>query len=286
MMGLLMTNRHLVALTIAGLLAASGAAAQTSGQGSGTTGNTPAPTQAPSAVVDTASSAYVLGRDDVIEVGLIGRNDFGGRARIQADGTVQLPFIGKISVADHTTSEAAEMIRTALQKGGYFADPVVSIEVVGYASRYIIVLGNFGNPGMVPINRPYRVSEILARVGGVREGGADYIQIRSADGKERKLFIRDLATGDSSQDPYVQPGDKLYAPAADLFYVYGEVKSPGAFPVATDLTVRQAIIRAGGVTENGSDKKVDVERGGKKIKLDPSAKVQAGDVIKIGERLF
>jgi polysaccharide export outer membrane protein len=232
------------------------------------------------------SGAYVLGRDDVVAVGLLGRNDFGGRVRVQADGTIQLPLVGKIVAADHTAAELSETIRKALQTGGYYADPIVDVEVVSYASRYVVVLGNVGSAGLVPINRPYRMSEILARVGGVREGAADYVIVRGADGSEKHLYVRDIAAGDSSKDPYVTPGDKIYAPNADLYYVYGQVHSPGMFPLTNDMTVRMAIAKAGGTTESGSDKSVQVTRGGKTIKLDAAAKVQAGDVLYISERLF
>ena len=275
-----------VALAV-GCLAALGAQAQTPATpatGAGQTGSVG--TGAQTGVADTTSSAYILGRDDVIEVGLIGRNDFGGRVRVQADGTIQMPFIGKIAVADRSTSEVSEIVRKALQAGGYFADPVVTVEVVGYASRYVVVLGAFGSPGLIPINRPYRLSEILARVGGVREGAADYISIRSANGQERQVTIKDIATGDATQDPYVQAGDKIYSPLAEVYYVSGKVTSPGAFAIQKDLTVRMAIAKAGGLTEDGSDKKVEVTRGGKKMKLDVSAKVEPGDVLVIGERLF
>ena len=53
------------------------------------------------------------------------------------------------------------------------------------------------------------------------------------------------------------------------------------------MTIRMAIARGGGVTENGSEKKVTLVRDGKEIKkvsLDDPVKV--GDIIKIGERLF
>ena len=78
----------------------------------------------PLAVSEEASGSYILGRDDVIQVSLLGRNDFGGRARVQADGTIQLALIGKIVAAEHTTSELAEVIRKALQRGGYYAIPI------------------------------------------------------------------------------------------------------------------------------------------------------------------
>ena len=52
------------------------------------------------------------------------------------------------------------------------------------------------------------------------------------------------------------------------------------------MTVRMAIARAGGVTEQGSDKSVQITRAGKTIKEDSSGKVLPGDVVFISERLF
>ena len=267
-----------VAVVVAGLAVTSATAQPTSA---------PAPV-APLAgpVLDGAASAYVLGRDDVLEVGLLGRNDFGGRSRVQADGTIQLPFVGKIAAADRTTAELSDLIRKALQAGGYFADPVVTVEVVGYASRYITVLGAVGSPGLVPINRPYRLSEILARVGGIRDGGADFLSVRSADGTEMKYQVRELATGEADQDPFVKPGDKIYAPVAEQFYIYGQVKGPGAYALRSNTTLRMAIAKGGGLTDSGSDKKIDVNRDGKKVKLKLDDLVQPGDVLVVGERLF
>lgn len=241
----------------------------------------------PLVVGEATSGAYVLGRDDVIRISLLGRNDFGGSARVQADGSVQLPLVGKVQAAEHTTAELAETIRKSLQTGGFYADPIVNIEVVSYASRYVTVLGAVGQAGLVPLNRPYRLSEILAKVGGVREGAADYLIVRSADGAEKRPKIRDIAAGDATQDPYVAPGDKIYAPVADVYYLYGAIHSPGVYPMTGgDITVRMALAKAGGVNENGSDKSAQVTRAGKTITLDPNAKIQSGDILFIKERLF
>lgn len=240
----------------------------------------------PIAAAEPASSAYILGRDDAVQVGILGRSDFGGRVRVQADGTIQLPFVGKIDAADKTTSELAEAIRLALQSGGYFSDPVVTVEVVGYASRYVTVLGAVGSPGLIPMNRPYRLSEIIARVGGVSPTAADYVIIRSEKGEERRLLVRDVATGGEDQDPYVVAGDKIYAPVVDTYYIYGQVNSPGVYPLLSGMTVRMAIARGGGLTASGSDKKVDANRKGEKVKVQLADPVQPGDVLFIGERLF
>lgn len=253
---------------------------------SSTGGQAVAPAVATLTAPEPASLAYVLGRDDVIEVGLLGRTDFGGRARVQADGTIQLSFIGKVPALDKTTSELSDDIRKALQTGGFFADPVVTIEVVGYASRYVTVLGSVASPGLVPINRPYRLSEILARVGGIRDGAAEYIAVRSESGAEKRFMIKDLSIGDISQDPFVSPGDKIYAPVGETFYIYGKVNAPGAFILQNGMTVRMALAKASGLAESGSDKKIDVNRSGKKLKAKLDDKVEPGDVMVVGERLF
>jgi polysaccharide export outer membrane protein len=237
-------------------------------------------------VSESASGGYILGRDDVVAITLVGRTDFNVRQRVQVDGSIQLPMIGKVEAAEHTTAQLSETIRKKLQTGGYFADPIVGVEVVSFASRYVTVLGAVSTPGLVPLNRTYRLSEILARVGGVKDSAADYVIVRPEKGPEKQYAIRDLATGDVTQDPYVAPGDKIYSPLADTFYVYGQVNSPGRYVLASDMTVRMALARAGGLTPSGSDNRVEVTRGGKKVKLELGAKLLAGDVLFVGERLF
>jgi polysaccharide biosynthesis/export protein len=44
----------------------------------------------------------------------------------------------------------------------------------------------------------------------------------------------------------VQPGDVVYVPPADVFYIAGEVRAPGQFHLRQGITLRQAISLAGG----------------------------------------
>src|SRR3546814_6571250 len=122
------------------------------------------------------------------------------------------------------------------------------------------------SPGLVPIDRAYRVSEILARVGGKQDKGAEYLMLRRQDGAEMKLNIAGLATGDNSQDPFVTAGDKIYVPDAESFFIYGQVNAPGVYPVRAGMSVRQAIARGGGLTELGTDKRVKIFRQGIEVK--------------------
>jgi polysaccharide export outer membrane protein len=250
----------------------------------------PAPVAAAPAAKPAAANAdksYILGPEDVIEIEAVGHDDFKSRVKVATDGTVQLPYLGTVVAANKTTQSLSDDVKGALEKGGFFSKVILRVEIVSYASRYVTVLGNVGTPGLVPIDRPYRLSEILARVGGVREGAADYVVLTPENGPSQHLLVKTLATGDSSQDPYVSPGEKIYAPDAEIFYISGQVKAPGAYGVATNMTLRMALSRGGGITDLGTERAVDITRGGKKLThQDLDSLIQAGDVIVVGERLF
>lgn len=235
----------------------------------------------------SVDGGYVLGPSDVIEVNLLGVPNFTTRDRISDDGTIKLPYLGAFPAANKTSGQLSDDIAHALEAGGFFNHPIVKIDVGSYASRYVTVLGNFTSPGLVPVDRAYHLSEIIARVGGVRETGADYVVLHFKRGGERRITIESLATGDTSDDPLVSPGDKIYSPQAALFYISGQVKSPGVFPMSPEMTFRMAVSRGGGVTDAGSLGSLTVTREGKKLgHVDLDSKVLPGDVIVIGERLF
>jgi polysaccharide biosynthesis/export protein len=235
----------------------------------------------------TTQTPYILGPQDVVEIEVLGQSDFKVRAPIGSDGTIKLPYIGSVTASGKTSDQLSADISQALVAGGYFAHPILSVEIVGFASRYVTVLGDVGSPGLVPIDRPYHLSEILARVGGVRADAADYVILRPQDGPEHQYLVSALITGDESQDPMVAPGDRIFSPTAQLFYISGEVKTPGAFPITTGMTLRMAIGRGGGLTDIGTDHGVKVTHSDGKIDhpgLDD--KIGPGDVIVVGERLF
>lgn len=251
----------------------------------------PALAQAPAAAPVTAATPpiadYVLGPADVIETQVLGHMDFTSRAKISEDGTVQLPYLGKVRAGGETAAQLSDQLTKSLEQGGYFSRPIVRVEIVAYASRYVVVLGAVGQPGLTPVDRPYHLSEILARVGGVRGDAAEYVVVRSEKGEPQHYSIKALATGDPSQDPLVQPGDKIFCPVAETFYISGQIRAPGGYPLLTAMTLRMAIARAGGLTDLGTDRNVKITRGGKKLDhADLDSPVQPGDVIAIGARLF
>jgi polysaccharide biosynthesis/export protein len=252
--------------------------------------NAPSAANAASLASVTANApeqTYILGPADILQIDALGRTDFSTKAKIGSDGTIQLPFLGTIPASNRSTTQLRDEITRALQAGGFLAKPIVQVDVISYASRYVTVLGSVGSPGLIAVDRPYRLSEILARVGGVRESGADYIIVRSTNGTERTFSIKSLATGDDAADPYAQPGDKIFSPQAEVFFIKGQVKAPGGYPILTDMTLVMALARGGGLTDQGSDSHIKIIRKDTTITpRDLNVKIEPDDVIDVGEGWF
>ena len=247
----------------------------------------PTPPEAKSSAAPTTlSDGYVLGPGDVIEVAVLGRDEFRPRVQVQADGTIQLPYLHSVKASDLTVLQLRDRIAGLLREGGFYVDPVVSVSVASYASRYVTALGEFGTPGILPVDRAYRISEIIARAGGLRPSAGDELLVRRANGEQLTLPITAVSSGVGREDPYVEPGDKLYIATAPNFYIYGQVNAPGAYKVEKNMTVRMALARGGGLTDRGSSKRVSLFRNGKKTKVNLDETLTGGDTIVIGERFF
>ena len=275
----------MVSILTAGLLMASAAAPA----------QTPPPAALkPSPSAPAAASAspgidagYKIGPDDTIEVDLLGQADFRTRARVKSDGTMSFPFIGTLNVRGETPVTLKRVVEGKLRAGGYYAQPIINVEIVSFASRYVIVLGDVGQGGLQPVDRAYRVSEIIARAGGIRDTGAEYVIVTRAGKEDLKLPFDKLARGSEADDPYVEAGDKIFVPKAETYYIYGQVAAPGVYPIKEQMTLRKVIARSGGLTASGSEKRVKLFHDGQQIKkVDLERIIQGGDVLVVGERFF
>ncbi len=73
------------------------------------------------------------------------------------------------------------------------------------------------------------------------------------------------------------------------FSIIGEVRSPGSYPYAPNLTVISAVARAGGFTYRAAKTTVFITRSNEtketKLRLSEAIVIHAGDTIRIGERI-
>jgi polysaccharide export outer membrane protein len=227
---------------------------------------------------------YVLGPRDTMAVAVVGRQDYNAQVQVQDDGTITLPLIGTINAANVPVLQLKTEIERRLRAGGYFLKPEVTVTVLSASSQYVVLLGEISSSGLAPLDRQYRLSELIARAGGPRNG-ADVVTLTLPSGENREYSLRAIATG-VSPDPVIVTGTKVYMQPAQMFYIYGQVGSQGTFPIEQGMTVRHALARAGGITSLGSTKKIKIYRGDKVVKATMTTKILPGDTIHIGERFF
>lgn len=232
-------------------------------------------------------TGYVLGPDDSVQVIVYGQPEFGVATRIKSDGTIVMPLIGTIKAAGMTNITLAKAVTDKLTANGFLKDPIVNVEIGGYISKSVNVAGKVRSPGIYALDRPYHTLDVLLKAGWIQDAGATYVYLRRPGQPEMRLDVEGLVRGDESKDPLLRAGDTLYVPDADVYYMSGQVGRQGSFPMQPNLTIRQALVLAGGVGPSGSSNKVGLIRNGaKEVDSDTSQIIQKNDIIIVKERLF
>ncbi len=103
---------------------------------------------------------------------------------------------------------------------------------------------------------------------------------------ELQKFITDNLKGRYLVNPRVSVTVEEYR----MFFVNGQVARPGGYPYQPGLTVRKAVLLAGGLTERASESKIYLIREGdnkqKQNKVDMTIEVKPGDVVTVEESFF
>ena len=253
------------------------------------------PVQTPVIQPPAANAAYVIGPADTIEVRVAGQPDLTTQARVDGDGRIGFPQLGQISVSGMTQEQISNRIAAALEKADIIRRPRVTVAVIGFG-RQVSVLGQVGTPGIIPIDRPLTITDVLARAGGIKTDTAGYyLFLRGVDGNgqptSQKMEINKVLEGDPTLNQVVKNGDTIYVPLAPVYYLYGFIAKPGLYLLREPITVQQAIALGGGVLPTGSESRMKVKRKGsdgtdKEMSIKLSDMVEAGDTLIIPESWF
>jgi polysaccharide export outer membrane protein len=134
------------------------------------------------------------------------------RYRVEVNGEVKLPTIGKTQLAGMTIREA-ELYLEELY-AAYYVRPYVMLEMTN--NRVIVMPGSGGDAQVITLtNNNTTVTEALAMAGGVaRRGNASKIKlIRRTEDGGRKVYLINLSKVDGIPD-----GD-IIVQANDIIYV-------------------------------------------------------------------
>jgi polysaccharide export outer membrane protein len=254
------------------------------------------PADSPQVAARAPRRLVELGPGDSVNIQVYGQPDMTGTVNIADDGRVPVALIGSVSVGGLSPTEAAHKIEQALQAGRFLVEPHVTIAVVQSRSQRVSVLGEVKAPGRYPIDAGTTVFDLLAQAGGATLDASDvaYILRPNEDGDVERfpVYLRGSATMPASiASQTLQSGDSLLVPKADQFSIYGEVARPDIYRIEQGMTVIQAIVRAGGVTARGSERRVEIKRRKtdgtfQEFSAKASDLVKPGDILRVKESIF
>jgi polysaccharide export outer membrane protein len=249
---------------------------------------------------------YVVGTNDVLTITVYNQPQLTGKFVVEADGTFAYPLLGRVAAGGLTIRAVEDKVRQGLA-GGFLKDPQITVTVDQYRSQQIFVMGEVKTPGPLPFTGSMTLIEALARAGSVTEhAGPEAVIVRSASGVAAaaaplptestargdtiRVDLQKLQSGTLAQNVMLRPGDTIFVPRAETVFVSGQVRMPGEYTIRAGMTVRQALALAGGVTDRGSTRRVQIIRvvNGKETTIggDLQKIVEAGDTIVVNERFF
>ncbi len=131
--------------------------------------------------------------------------------RVDADGCIDFPILGKLHVDGLKVSEVCNLIEEKIKEANYIKDPQVSMEFLNF--KYT-VLGAVGNVGTYTVaDDRITIIEAIANAGDLTKAAKmDRVAvIREIDGK-REIFFHDIRSTEIFTSPcfYLQQNDIVY----------------------------------------------------------------------------
>ena len=231
---------------------------------------------------DIWGEEYIIGTEDVLSITFWQEPDLNTRAKVRKDGMITLPIIGEVKAEGLSPQKLSQSI---LEKISLYNANISQATVVveEYNNRKIYVQGEVRSPGAFGFETIPDLWGAIREAGGPTEfADLSSVSIIRGDG-ESKVQVVDLEaklkTGSLKGLPRLRPKDTIWIPRSslsttsgqplptslergNLYSIWGEVHSPGVYPLETQIDLVEAISFAGGPTSSADLKRITVLRKG------------------------
>jgi polysaccharide biosynthesis/export protein len=256
------------------------------------------------AVAGQRVTDYTVGPQDVLMITTFGEQELTNKFRVDSDGTISFPLLNRVAVGGLTPAQIEAKLKRELVQREFLKNPQITVDVAEFRSRSVYIIGAVRSPAEYKLVGDMTLIAAIAQAGGLSPGASNEITImrprtpaggplspdRAQNADITVVKMSDLQSGIMAQNIALQDGDTIWVPMAERFYVSGFVRNVGAYVHERGLTVQQALVLAGGVTEMGSTKRITIERvvGSRKktIKASLADPVLPNDTIKVDRRIF
>lgn len=203
--------------------------------------------------------------DDVVNTIVVGLPAFNPNLRVEQDGTITFPYIGRTPVAGLTVEQLEASLTQKLKDAGIMQIPEVIVTPLNQPWDVVTVEGDVERAGMFPAVGNLDLLQYLVLAGGIQDNLSSSNLGTNSPSSSVVTLIRDSIGHPVSiplgPDPRNSPWAKIPLIAGDLIEVgrVGQVYAVGAFRIqgafalknTAPTTLIQLMAQAGGIGFEG-----------------------------------
>lgn len=222
------------------------------------------------------SSDYLLDYGDTLRLQLIGKINKEELVAVERDGSINIPNLGKISVAGLSLNNAYQVINAAVEKGFIGVDIFITLHSL--RDMNVLVIGEAENPGFYTIPGGSNIVSLLHVVGGVKETGSLRRILHKRNNKLlQTIDLYDiLINGNLNFSHSLRNGDVIsIQPIISKVAITGGINNPGIYELLENETLDTLISYASGLQFNVNNSSKITKSNGEieNISLDDAATI-------------
>ena len=175
---------------------------------------------------------YILGPSDSIDINLTDTDDLDGSYKIDQEGMIDLPFIGKIKLSGLSLNESQNLLIQIIK--GYYKNPDLQIKIEEFNSNKAYIVGAVSKQITISLNQqPITLIEAAIRANFNPSAGKQYgtVGLLRRDGKVYRINLTNtFKNKDEKENFYLKKDDVIFIDKnSNSFHVFGEVSIPGTY---------------------------------------------------------
>jgi protein involved in polysaccharide export with SLBB domain len=206
-------------------------------------------------------SGYALDIGDVLQIQLVGQNDYIEDFPINSDGTLSLPDIGKINIAGLSLNNASQLIKSKVNAAFIGTEAFINLSQIRDVN--ILVTGNAQNPGIYTLTGNSNILHAISAAGGVSEfGSLREINLIRDNNVIESLDVYDLLiAGKYNIEKRLRSGDVIFVqPRKNIVTIDGAINRPAKYEASDDQNLNSIIKYANGISRNADRENISLER--------------------------
>ncbi|MDP8239014.1 MAG: SLBB domain-containing protein [Candidatus Hatepunaea meridiana] len=241
---------------------------------------------------------YILGPGDKLEIVVWGNIELTFELEVSPDGTLSIPGLGLVEVANTSIADAEKLI--IRRSGKIYSESHISLKLVNIRLLKASIGGAVERPGIYDLSAIDRLSTLIYFAGGFVELEEDKVEQTVPVSEERKQkfvlaskfltlkkdkkspslrnirivnksgeishvdLLRYQLTGDLDYNPVLRDGDQIFIPLitteVGVIHIFGAVKTPGEYEFVDGDKLLDIVELAGGFKYDALLSSINIKR--------------------------